>query len=294
MMNTYGNNIKVYRKEHKLKQEELADKLGISSNMLGKIERGERKPNKEVQDKFFNISGIKYEDEIINELNNKLEKYLLDYLSSQYISNEETIELMMFFRGFTDENKISEFLNNIMSTPPSKDKSIKYYAINIFLILDTFYRDNIKQCNMFYSKLEIFILDNMSLIMELLSKMESSIFINSRIPLYRNNLPVNTHSKANEYLSNITTSKYKFAWIVQDNSMSPKFEKGHTITVIEDEEYSNGDDVVVSINNATPIIRKIIFKDKFIILQTYNDTSKTDIYSKDKVKILGKIIEVRY
>ena len=50
-MNSYGENIKSYRAENKLKQEELAKQLGISSNMLGKIERGERKPNKEVQEK---------------------------------------------------------------------------------------------------------------------------------------------------------------------------------------------------------------------------------------------------
>ena len=79
-MKYYGENIKIYRKENHLKQEDLAKQLGISTNMLGKIERGERKPNKEVQNKFFNISGIKYEDEVSKEIENKLENYLLEYL----------------------------------------------------------------------------------------------------------------------------------------------------------------------------------------------------------------------
>ena len=63
---------------------------------------------------------------------------------------------------------------------------------------------------------------------------------------------------------------------------------------MEDTEYLNGDDVLISINNEIPIIRKIAFKDDLVILQTYNDTNKTEIYSKDEIKILGKIIEVRY
>ena len=76
--------------------------------------------------------------------------------------------------------------------------------------------------------------------------------------------------------------------------MSPKYEKGNTIVVMEDTKYLSGDDVLVSIRNNTPIIRKIAFKDDLVILQTYNDTNKTEIYSKDEIKILGKIIEVRY
>ena len=65
--------------------------------MLGKIERGERKPNKDVQDKFFNISGIKYEEEIISELLNKLEKYLIDYFIDQDISKREITDCKIIF-----------------------------------------------------------------------------------------------------------------------------------------------------------------------------------------------------
>jgi len=293
-MNSYGKNIKLYRKENHLKQEELAEKLGISSNMLGKIERGERKPNKDVQEKMFNISGIKYEDEIINELTNKLEKYLLDYFTANNISKQELSKLQNYFRQFNDEKKIEYTLNKFKFTPNNTDNT-EYYVRNIFFILEDFYNSISKQyISQFYKDVNIFILNNIDFIMELLSRMESSIFIHSRIPLYKGSLPLNTHSKTDEYLSNIQTNKYKFACIVQDNTMSPKFEQGHTIVVLEDDKYSNGDDVLISINNEIPIIRKIMFKDKIVILQTYNDTEKTDVYSKDEVKILGRIIEVRY
>lgn len=293
-MNSYGKNIKSYRTEKKLKQEELAKQLGISSNMLGKIERGERKPNKEVQEKVFNISGIRYEEEVINELNNKLEKYLLDYFTANNISKQELSKLQNYFRQFNDEEKIIYTLNKFKSTPDNTD-NIEYYARNIFFILENFYNSIRKQyISPFYRNVNIFILENIDFIMELLSRMVSSIFIRSRIPLYKGNLPLNTHSKSDEYLSNIQTDKYKFACVVQDNTMLPKFEQGNTIVVLEDEIYSDGTDVLISINNEIPIIRKILFKDKFVILQTYNDTDKTDIYSKDEIKILGRIIEVRY
>lgn len=293
-MNTYGENIRIYRKENHLKQEELAEKLRISSNMLGKIERGERKPNKEVQDIFFNLSGIKYDEQAINEVLNKLEKYLIHYFTSQNLSKQEVIKLQNYFLQINDEEKITNTLNKFRVSPDNKN-DIEYYVRNILYILEDFYNSFTKQyISTFYKDVNIFILDNIDFIIELLSKMDSSIFINSKIPLFKSNLPINVRSKTNEYLANITTDKYKFAWIVQDNSMYPKFEKGQTIIVLEDEKYLNGDDVVISINNATPIIRKILFKHNFVIVQTYNDTSKTDIFSKDEIKILGKIIEIRY
>ena len=294
-MKMYGANIKTYRKENNLKQDELAKKLGISSNMLGKIERGERKPNKNVQDKFFNLSGIKYEDELGKEIEYKLEKYFIAYISSSNISKKEILNLMLYLRGINTQDKVKEILCNIYKIPqPNKEDSTKYYLNNIFIILDNFYNENQKQCNLFYKNIEIFILDNIEFLMNLLSRVESSIFIHSQIPLYTSTIPLNTHLKTTEYLNNFQTENYRFAYIVQDNSMSPKYEKGNIVIIMEDKKYNNNDDVVVSINGSSPIIRKIKFKDKFIILQTYNDINKTDLYNKNEIKILGKIIEVRY
>lgn len=289
-MKYYGENIKIYRKENHLKQEDLAKQLGISTNMLGKIERGERKPNKEVQNKFFNISGIKYEDEVSKEIENKLENYLLEYLINANLSKEETIELIKIFNKLNSKEQINEVLKNT----PKTENSIVYYRRDILLLLDSFYQNNKRQCTHLYINNYNFMLEHIKLIKNLLARIESSIFIRSQIPLYRNNIPFNTHSKTDEYLSNVQLNKYRFACVVQDNMMYPKFAKGNIIIVLEDEEYSNGDDVLISINNGTPIIRKIMYKNNFVILQTYFDTNNTEIYSKEDVKILGRIIEVRY
>ena len=42
-----GRNIRKYRTEHKLKQDELAEKAGLSSNYIGMVERGEKIPSLE-------------------------------------------------------------------------------------------------------------------------------------------------------------------------------------------------------------------------------------------------------
>lgn len=293
-MNSYGENIKKYRIEMKLKQEELAKQLGISSNMLGKIERGERKPNKDVQNKFFNLSGVKYEDEIINELLVKLEKCLIDYFIDQNISKMEITDLQKYFLEFDCKEQIKDKLDSYKYMIVVQDTT-EYYAKNIFIILENFYSMIDKQyISSIYNNIETFIFNIKDYLIDLFGRISASKYINSRIPLYKENLPLDTHSKTDEYLSNIQNKKYKFACIVQDNIMSPKYEKGNTIVVMEDTKYLSGDDVLVSIRNNTPIIRKIAFKDNLIILQTYNDTNKTEIYSKDEIKILGKIIEIRY
>lgn len=293
-MNSYGENIKKYRIEMKLKQEELAKQLGISSNMLGKIERGERKPNKDVQNKFFNLSGVKYEDEIINELLVKLEKCLIDYFIDQDISKMEITDLQKYFLEFDCKEQIKDKLDSYKYMIVVQDTT-EYYAKNIFIILENFYSMIDKQyISSIYNNIETFIFNIKDYLIDLFGRISASKYINSRIPLYKENLPLDTHSKTDEYLSNIQNKKYKFACIVQDNIMSPKYEKGNTIVVMEDTKYLSGDDVLVSIRNNTPIIRKIAFKDNLIILQTYNDTNKTEIYLKDEIKILGKIIEIRY
>ncbi len=41
---TLGQNIKFYRIENKLRQEDLAEKIGLSINYVGMLERGEKTP----------------------------------------------------------------------------------------------------------------------------------------------------------------------------------------------------------------------------------------------------------
>ena len=67
-----GRNIRKYRTEHKLKQDELAEKAGLSSNYIGMVERGEKIPSLE---SFINI---------LNSLEISADMVLCDVLSSGY------------------------------------------------------------------------------------------------------------------------------------------------------------------------------------------------------------------
>ena len=50
--NSIGKNIRRYRQEKKLRQDDLAEKAGLSSNYIGMVERGEKIPSLET---FINI-----------------------------------------------------------------------------------------------------------------------------------------------------------------------------------------------------------------------------------------------
>lgn len=44
----YGRRIRAFRKLKRVQQAELASRIGISTTSLGRIERGEREPSKEL------------------------------------------------------------------------------------------------------------------------------------------------------------------------------------------------------------------------------------------------------
>lgn len=67
-----GRNIRKYRLDRKLKQDELAEKAGLSSNYIGMVERGEKIPSLET---LINI---------LNSLDVSADMVLCDELSFRY------------------------------------------------------------------------------------------------------------------------------------------------------------------------------------------------------------------
>lgn len=57
-LETIGKNIKKYRIENKLRQEDLAEKTGLSSNYIGMVERGEKIPSLETVISILNALEI--------------------------------------------------------------------------------------------------------------------------------------------------------------------------------------------------------------------------------------------
>lgn len=72
-LETIGKNIKKYRIENKLRQEDLAEKTGLSSNYIGMVERGEKIPSLET---FISI---------LNALEISADMVLADVLKQGYV-----------------------------------------------------------------------------------------------------------------------------------------------------------------------------------------------------------------
>lgn len=70
---TIGRNIKKYRIEKKLRQEDLAEKTDLSSNYIGMVERGEKTPSLET---FISI---------LNALEISADMVLADVLKQGYV-----------------------------------------------------------------------------------------------------------------------------------------------------------------------------------------------------------------
>ena len=55
----FGNNIRRYRKERGLTQEELADEVELAVTYVGQIERGQRNPTLDVVERFAKVLGVR-------------------------------------------------------------------------------------------------------------------------------------------------------------------------------------------------------------------------------------------
>lgn len=79
-METIGRNIKKYRVEKKLRQEDLAEKTNLSANYIGMVERGEKIPSLET---FISI---------LNALEISADMVLADVLKQGYIVKSSLLE----------------------------------------------------------------------------------------------------------------------------------------------------------------------------------------------------------
>lgn len=79
-LETIGRNIKKYRIEKKLRQEDLAEKTDLSSNYIGMVERGEKTPSLET---FISI---------LNALEISVDMVLADVLKQGYVVKNSLLD----------------------------------------------------------------------------------------------------------------------------------------------------------------------------------------------------------
>lgn len=57
-LDTIGKNIRKFRLAKKLRQEDLAERTGLTANYIGMVERGEKIPSLETFIKILNVLGV--------------------------------------------------------------------------------------------------------------------------------------------------------------------------------------------------------------------------------------------
>jgi len=99
-----GNRIKLLREEHKLKQEDLAKILSISTSAVGMYERDEREPNDDLTIKLAEYFGVSTD-------------FLLgksDVRNPDEIDDKLNVAFSSGYNGLNETNK--NIINGIIST----------------------------------------------------------------------------------------------------------------------------------------------------------------------------------
>ena len=90
ILEVFGRRLKQLRKDKKLTQEEVAEKLQLHNSYIGLLERGERIPSLITLDKIAKFFGVKPADLIMEE--KKAEKYSMKQKELLYIVRDGSQE----------------------------------------------------------------------------------------------------------------------------------------------------------------------------------------------------------
>lgn len=97
-----GRNIRKYRVEKKMRQEDLAEKTGLSANYIGMLERGEKLPS---LDTFISI---------LNALGITADAVLCDVLENGYTVKNSLLNDKLQSLPETERNKIYEVIDTLI------------------------------------------------------------------------------------------------------------------------------------------------------------------------------------
>ena len=98
-LDTIGKNIRKYRLAKKLRQEDLAEKAGLSANYIGMVERGEK------------IQSLETFITILNALDVSADMVLADVVSTGYIVKNSMLNEKLSKLSNDDREKIYEVID---------------------------------------------------------------------------------------------------------------------------------------------------------------------------------------
>ena len=99
---TIGKNIRKYRLMKKLRQEDLAEKAGLTANYIGMVERGEKIPSLETFIKILNTLGV------------SADMVLSDVLDNGYTIKNSTLNDKLEKLAPEDRNRIYEVIDTMI------------------------------------------------------------------------------------------------------------------------------------------------------------------------------------
>lgn len=99
---TIGNNIRKYRLMKKLRQEDLAEKAGLTANYIGMVERGKKIPSLETFIKILNTLGV------------SADMVLSDVLDNGYTVKNSMLNEKLEKLAPEDRNRIYEVIDTMI------------------------------------------------------------------------------------------------------------------------------------------------------------------------------------
>lgn len=99
---TIGKNIRKYRLLKKLRQEDLAEKAGLTANYIGMVERGEKIPSLETFIKILNALGV------------SADMVLSDVLDTGYTIKNSMLSEKLEKLAPEDRNRIYEVIDTMI------------------------------------------------------------------------------------------------------------------------------------------------------------------------------------
>jgi len=99
---TIGKNIRKYRLMKKLRQEDLAEKAGLTANYIGMVERGEKIPSLETFIKILNTLGV------------SADMVLSDVLDNGYTVKNSMLNEKLEKLAPEDRNRIYEVIDTMI------------------------------------------------------------------------------------------------------------------------------------------------------------------------------------
>jgi transcriptional regulator, XRE family len=314
-MNIENFKIRKYRKQLKLRQEDLATQLGVSTQLIRMYENGTRNPSLETEKalcKLFNITLNEFEGGTDKEqLKVELQNLILTFNINKATFQLHKIETLKMFYYLTYDN-LSE-IANIISNTQSYPEQITKYILNFILkhyLCESIFLNYPYNDKLIYE-------NNPNINKQLIEFIKSNMrFIESTIEeLYYNEnntkcmIPITDNisnnfeqlkTNATEFLE--VAQKYKnkkmFGYKITNDEMSMKYELGNIALVELTNNFSNDDDVIVIINKKV-VLRRIRKNENGIIIQALNPVYGSEFYSNEEIQtkdiqIIGKIIGIKF